>query len=312
MTITSSLQRRVRVSVRGLPTSGRGAMLAQALASIRSQDLAGVVEALVVYDRSVPDLALERTGDRPVRVLERAHTGAGRWREHRRPGGEGSWIAFLDDDDVWHPDKLAASSRRWRSPDRHTCVCTIATVLGGRRQVRDVTCSALTYADLLRNRTQSAHQSTVVVEPGVPADVVGLFDEDVPHSYMEDYDWLLRAAPVEPITVVPAALVEVRWHEASWFFDRWGASSRPWTTCSAKHPDLLVRPTGPPSCTVVRPSATRPWAQTEGRTVRRPEDRPAQPSGATLAANAACHRHPGAALPVMRAVRRLTGQEHLS
>ena len=223
-----------------VPTRGRGDMLAQALASIRSQDLVGIVETLVIYDRSEPNPALERGGDRPVRVLTNARTpGPAGGRNTGIVTALGHWVAFLDDDDVWHPDKLTRQLEALASSGRQTCVSTIATVLGDVRRVREVVATELTYADLLRSRTQSAHQSTVVVDREHMRSVVGLFDEGVPYSYMEDYDWLLRAASVEPLAVVPAPLVEVRWHEASWFFDRWGAILEAIDYVLRKHPDLL-------------------------------------------------------------------------
>jgi glycosyltransferase involved in cell wall biosynthesis len=228
-----------------VPTRGRAGMLAQALASIESQDLVDVVETVVVFDHDAPDTSLEQGGRRPVRVLPNARAqGPAGSRNTGVLAARGTWVAFLDDDDVWHRDKLRRQLEQLRASGRSCCVTTIATVQGGRRVVRRVDSDELTHAMLLRNRTQSAHQSTVVVSRAALRGEVGMFDERVPSSYMEDYDWLLRASRVEPIAVVTAPLVEVRWHEASWFYDRWAVILEAIDYMLTKHPDLLHDPTG--------------------------------------------------------------------
>ena len=53
-------------------------------------------------------------------------------------------------------------------------------------------------------------------------DEIGLVDEEIPGSYGEDYEWILRAAAVTEIAVVTRPLVRVRWHAGGSFFsDRW-------------------------------------------------------------------------------------------
>jgi hypothetical protein len=42
------------------------------------------------------------------------------------------------------------------------------------------------------------------------------------------------------VQVVPEALVDVRWHAASWFFDRWAVIVEALLYLIAKHPDLLT------------------------------------------------------------------------
>jgi len=52
-------------------------------------------------------------------------------------------------------------------------------------------------------------------------DDIGLVDEEIPGSYGEDYEWILRAVDVTEIAVVTRPLVLVRWHRGSFFADRW-------------------------------------------------------------------------------------------
>ena len=48
-----------------------------------------------------------------------------------------------------------------------------------------------------------------------------MLDEQLPGSYGEDYDLLLRTARVAPIEVVNRPLVRVIWQGQSYFFGQW-------------------------------------------------------------------------------------------
>jgi GT2 family glycosyltransferase len=53
-------------------------------------------------------------------------------------------------------------------------------------------------------------------------DRIGLFDEDIPYGYGEDYEWHLRAAGLAPLVAVRRPLVRVRWGH-SYFGQNWQA-----------------------------------------------------------------------------------------
>ena len=67
---------------------------------------------------------------------------------------------------------------------------------------------------------------------------IGLVDEQIPGSYGEDYDWLLRAARRRPIVAVEQPLVEVYWHWQSFFAERWEAIADALAYLLGKHPEL--------------------------------------------------------------------------
>ena len=91
-----------------IPTRNRSGFLMQALRSaLRQQDV--TVEVIVVDEASIdqtPTL-LATVNDRRVRVIRhdvpRGLAGA---RNHGADESHGDWLAFLDDDDLWAPDKL--------------------------------------------------------------------------------------------------------------------------------------------------------------------------------------------------------------
>ena len=293
-----------------VPTRGRPELLTAALASIAAQDYAGVVETIVVFDGSDPDRVFASNHPtRPVRVV----------RNHRKPGpaggrntgilaATGDLIAFLDDDDLWCPDKLSRQVQALVRSGRRTCVSTISVRQGDQVSDRPLPQTTLSLRDLLRSRTQEAHQSTVVVRREFLLHEVGLYDEQVPGSYGEDYDWLLRAAAIEPIEVVPLPLVEVRWHETSWFFDRWALIIEALTYLTAKHPGLATDPKGAAVLTgrMAYSHAALGQRRAALREVRRTVRR--NPGEMRWVLTLPLIAHPAAALPVMKLLRRTTGR----
>lgn len=87
-----------------IPTTGR-ATAERSLASARAQ-VDVPVEVIVVWDGKTPlaeDSVLHRLADR---VISTGGQGGGHARNQGVLHGSGNYVAFLDDDDVWLPDKL--------------------------------------------------------------------------------------------------------------------------------------------------------------------------------------------------------------
>src|SRR4051812_37531512 len=89
-----------------------------------------------------------------------------------------------------------------------------------------------------------AHPSTVVVRREAFFDRIGPVDEEIPGSYGEDYDWMLRAAAAGPIAVVPEPLVTVLWGQTSHFTRKWRMISDALQYLLAKHPGFADDPAG--------------------------------------------------------------------
>ena len=92
-----------------VPTLHRPTLLMRALASVFHQTWQEI-EVIVVVDGPDPDtIAILQTIDDPrlrVIVNPRSLTAAGA-RNAGMDKAKGEWIAFLDDDDEWSPEKLA-------------------------------------------------------------------------------------------------------------------------------------------------------------------------------------------------------------
>ncbi len=90
-----------------IPTHDRAALVVRALRSVAAQTY-GNLEILIVDDGSTDDTeaSVHATGI-PVRYLPQPHAGVSAARNRGVAAARGEWIAFLDSDDVWLPEKLA-------------------------------------------------------------------------------------------------------------------------------------------------------------------------------------------------------------
>ncbi len=98
-----------RVSV-VIPVFNNAATLKHAVASVLEQRFDDEVEVIVVNDGSTDGSGetLRGFGDR-IRVIEQANRGAAAARNAGAALAQGEYLAFLDADDEWRPDKLAAT-----------------------------------------------------------------------------------------------------------------------------------------------------------------------------------------------------------
>ena len=89
-----------------IPTYNQPAFLQAALDSVFAQTFKDY-EIIVVNDGSTDDTGeqLGRYGDR-IRLITQENQGIGRARNRGMDAATGRYIAFLDHDDLWHPEKL--------------------------------------------------------------------------------------------------------------------------------------------------------------------------------------------------------------
>lgn len=93
-----------------IPTHNRPERLAVALRSVEAQGLGDSLEVIVVNDHGLPVAEVIEAQARTMRVRlieQRVSGGPAAARNAALAAAEGTFVAFLDDDDVWAPHHLA-------------------------------------------------------------------------------------------------------------------------------------------------------------------------------------------------------------
>lgn len=227
-------------------TKNRPVLLRRTLRSILSQDYAGQLEIVVVFDQddidSLSDLHDPSEGTVKVR----------RVRNNRTPGlaggrntgidlAAGDLVAFCDDDDEWLPTKLSEQVALLMANPQAGAVSSGITIVTGERR-HDRTPSAVTSrSDFLRSRVAEVHTSSLLVRRRDVGGAGGFVDEQLPASYGEDYDILLRLSELGDIYSVTTPLVLVHWDRPSFFAEKWQGLAAGLTYLLAKHPDLTLQ-----------------------------------------------------------------------
>jgi glycosyltransferase involved in cell wall biosynthesis len=104
-----------------IPTNRGGAYLAEAVGSVRAQTVE-VSEILLVDDGSPPPGLEEAAKALGLHYVRQAPSGIASARNTGVSHAESEWVAFLDDDDVWHPERIAEQMRALENqPDAVAC-----------------------------------------------------------------------------------------------------------------------------------------------------------------------------------------------
>jgi glycosyltransferase involved in cell wall biosynthesis len=238
-----------------IPSRGRQALLERALKSILRQRYDGTLRCIVVVDGDEPDggdariraaLDARLNGQaHAVEVVRNTRTGgAAGARNTGAVAADGDLVAFCDDDDEWYPSKLREQVAAIVRTGASAATSGIDIAFRHRVIRRLPRCEAVTFEELLRSRRTDMHTSTIVVRRDDFVGRIGPFDERIPGSYGEDYEWLLRAARIAPIVTAQRALAAIHWHEQSYFEGRWGMIVDALRYLLDKHPEFGRDPHG--------------------------------------------------------------------
>jgi glycosyltransferase involved in cell wall biosynthesis len=191
-----------------IPAHNAAGTIKRALASVLAQTLPAD-EVLVVDDASgdaTSVVALSFPNVRIVRLAERR--GAAAARNAGIAAAKGAWIAFLDADDVWRPQKLEKQLAEAREGVSLVFCASQefgrdSRPLGDTFRGRDVKTGANAWKDLLRRNFVAT--PTVMAPRALLARL--RFDEDMPVG--EDQDMWIRLALEGALAYVPETLAEV-------------------------------------------------------------------------------------------------------
>ena len=228
-------------------TRNRPDMLRQAINTITASDYAGPVETIVVFDQSEPDGSIASTDtQRPVRVMTNDRTaGLAGARNTGAIAATGQWLGFCDDDDEWFASKLRLQVDLLnQNPAARLATCGINIHFDGEDFARIPQQKRLTFDEFLDDRMTEVHPSSFVMDRSWFVDELGMVDEELPGSYAEDYDVLLRATRSAQIVSVGQPLVRINWHPSTYFRDRWKMIDEALGFLVDKHPEFQNAPTG--------------------------------------------------------------------
>lgn len=179
-----------------IPTLNRPGLLREAIGSVCGQTIADL-EVLVVNDGGDP---IDCGGRDPrVRVIDSAvSTGPAAARNRGIVEAGGRYVTFLDDDDVFLPNRLELAIRGFRSAD---VVCCMTAALGEpttRPRMRDLR--------LVARRDIPFNIGAVAVR----REIVPLFNPS--YFACEDVDWWIRLSSSSRAVVIPEVGYLVRAH----------------------------------------------------------------------------------------------------
>jgi glycosyltransferase involved in cell wall biosynthesis len=177
-----------------IPTYNRSKTILSAVESVARQRY-GRIEIVVVDDGSTDDtldkLKAYGAGEPRLRVIAQPNRGVSAARNTGIRAARGSYVAFLDSDDLWMPEKLAAqvAALKEASPGAMT-LCTTNLNVFDRNGLFEPYTTAY-QVRYMNDAFVPLYPSTLLVpKKAFDADRAGLFDEKI--ACAEDHEWLLR------------------------------------------------------------------------------------------------------------------------
>jgi len=190
-----------------IPTHNRCAELSVAIDSVKAQRLTGS-EIIVVDDGSTDGTSDWVRDNHPdVRLITQANKGVSHARNRAIEIATGDWIALLDSDDRWLPNKLDVQVAAIKNaPDIRLCHCDEIWIRNGKR-VNPKFKHQKYGGEIFKHCLPlcAISPSAVMIHRTV-FEQIGLFDESLPAC--EDYDLWLRICSQERVLYVDELLLE--------------------------------------------------------------------------------------------------------
>jgi glycosyltransferase involved in cell wall biosynthesis len=199
-----------------LPTWNRLPLLRKAIDSVLAQTYRDF-ELIIADDGSTDGTRdyLEAIDDPRVRPIRLEHHGLTSARSAALRHVRGEWVAFLDSDDLWLPEKLALQLNRLATHATCRWSCTGYSFVDAderplpeRSSLLHRPVSGHILESMLRFEFVPSIVTTIVQRSLIQE--IGGFDEGIP--ICADFDFMLRLATRSEICALPESLVLVREH----------------------------------------------------------------------------------------------------
>ncbi len=204
-----------------IPAFNYGHYVAVAVQSVLDQTYSPI-ECIVVDDGSTDNTAdvLATFGGR-VRTIRQKNRGLAATRNVGIKASRGEFVALLDADDRWWPDKIARQVDAFAENPTAAAVGCGAEAVGaaGQRLFEVIVASTSPGSDgirdvFLRKKWVGGSASGAMIRRSV-LDRIGLFDETL--TAAEDWDMWLRIVAEHPIVNLPDVLVTILKHQTGTF-----------------------------------------------------------------------------------------------
>lgn len=189
-----------------IPTYNRGWIIKESIDSVFSQTF-DAFELIVVDDGSDDNTSeiLDSYGNK-LRIIRQANQGVSAARNRGIIASSGEFIALLDSDDLWLPEKLDRQMSFFRNnPDAVICQTQEIWIRNGKRV------NPCKHHKKLSGMIFEPSLNLCLVSPSAVMfkrelmDMVGFFDERFPAC--EDYDLWLRVSLAYPVYLIDEALI---------------------------------------------------------------------------------------------------------
>ena len=199
-----------------IPAHNAGVTIRETVTSVLQQTFANL-EVLVIDNASADDTAAVVAGieDDRVRCISFEQAGASFARNQGIAHARGRYVALLDADDLWLPDKISDQLEAFdTNPDAGLVFCWCDSVdehgvflkKGNYVQLEEPVYEQMIKWNLLENTSSPMIRREVL-------ETIGAFDEKL--WLPEDWDLWLRIAFHYPIICIPKVLVHYRVHRGS-------------------------------------------------------------------------------------------------
>lgn len=193
-----------------IPTYNRGGFVARAVESVLAQTCQDH-EIIVVDDGSTDGTeAVLRPYRERIHYLRQSNQGSAAARNRAIGESCGQYVAFLDSDDLWHPDKLARTEEAVEAhPDAGLFYSDYRSVTADGRLVRVERCRHVVGNAYSRILLHYFTLTSTIVCRRECFDVCGLFHE--PLRRAQDWDMWIRIARRFSFVHIPAVLTDYTW-----------------------------------------------------------------------------------------------------
>ncbi len=201
-----------------VPTFNRANLLKETMDSVRNQTFRNF-EIIVVNDGSTDGTDEWLRNQTDLRVIEQSNLGIATARNNGAAAARGAWLAFLDHDDLWAPDKLVIQAEFVRNNSDLALVAARHVRLG--KPYSEPKRPQWIKGDLfVKEYSQSfIHTSSVMIRRDVFGRIGGF---PTKYRFADEFDVWLKIAAAYPIAYFERPLVFIRFYESNTSHNRIG------------------------------------------------------------------------------------------